>query len=93
MTPGMCRVRHQSSTIIWFATVTTTIKVLTILPFSPADRKEVLEAQNLIDTIQNRHLHLTNNRSKNNITTELVITRRLSTVQEAEVFYKMLALQ
>ena len=77
MTSGMCRVRHQSSTIIKFATVTTTrhivaiyvqtIKVLTILPLSPADRKEVLEAQNLIDTIQNRHLHLTNNRGNNNI--------------------------
>ena len=52
MTPGMCRVRYQSSTIIRFATVTTprhkiaicvqTIKVLMTLPLSPADRKEVL---------------------------------------------------
>ena len=114
MTPGMCRVRHQSRTIIWFASVTTTrhviaiyvqtIKVLTILPLSPADRKEVLEAQNLIDTIKKhqiintrvtlQNIYLTNNRSKINNTTELVMTRRLeSTVPEAEVFHKMLVLQ
>jgi hypothetical protein len=47
----MCRVIYQSSTIIRFAAGTTKrhviavnvqiIKVLTILPFSPADRKGV----------------------------------------------------
>ena len=52
----------QCDAIISVASVTTTrhviaiyvqtIKVLTILPLSPADRKEVLEAQNLIDTIK-----------------------------------------
>ena len=62
MTPGICQVRHQSSAIISAASVTTTrheiaiyvqtIKVYSILPLIPADRKEVLEARNLIDTIQ-----------------------------------------
>ena len=99
MTPGMCRVRHQSSAIISVASVTTTrhVKVLTILPLSPADRKEVLEAQNLIDTVQKNQINntqatLQHNRSKNNISTELVMTRRLATVQEDEVSHKMLAL-
>ena len=59
MTPGVCRVRYQSITIIVFARETTTrhimamyvqtIKVLTILPLSPANRKEVLLVQNLTD--------------------------------------------